>query len=84
MLISNVCKQTKDDVHIYDGPENMETPGRQVSISEALVTDRPDLPPLVPMDSQYMPYDVDFNGATAEIVAELDGLAAAHAGWAED
>ena len=88
VLISNVCKRTKGDIHIYHGPENMETPSRQVYVSEALVTDRPDLPPLVPMDSQYTPYyvnyDVDLDGAAAEIVAELDGLAAARAGWARD
>ena len=80
VLISNVCKRTKGDIHIYDDPETMEAPSRQVYVSEALVTDRPDLPPLVPMDSQYTPYyvnyDVDLDGATAEIIAELDGLVA--------
>lgn len=88
VLVSNVCRLTKGDVHIYDGPENMETPSRQVYVSEALVTDRPDLPPLVPMDSQYTPYyvnyDVDLDGAVAEIIAELDGLSAARAGWARE
>ena len=85
VLISNVCKRTKGDIHIYRGADNMETPTSQVYVSEELVNDRPDLSPLVVMDSNlapyYVNYDVEVDGVAAEIVAELDSLPIARAGW---
>ena len=78
VMTSNYCKTKKGDIGIYRSPHDMESPSRHVFISEALVTDRPDLVPLIEMDGAmtpyFMNYEIDVDAAIAEILQELSQL----------
>ena len=85
VLTSNYCKTRKGDIGIYHSPQDMEDPSRHMFISEALVTDRPDLVPLIEMGGAmtpyFMNYEIDMDAAITEILQELSQLPSHKTRW---
>ena len=63
----------RDDLHIYDSPQYMETPTRLLFADPAAVVDDPDAPRLVPV-SLSNPFFANFHVDHGRVLAQFRGL----------